>query len=164
MSEQWKDVPGYEGAYQVSDEGRVRNAAGRVLAANEQNSGYLIVHLYSGSRTTRKPHLVHRLVLAAFDRVDPADVNHIDGNKHNNRRPNLERATPSENMRHAAALGLTKPPRRKVVGVPLGGGESIEFASQCAVEQHFTGRNTGVIARCIAGKCGSAYGYVWSRT
>lgn len=164
MTEQWKDVPGYEGRYQVSDHGRVRNGVGHVLATNEQNSGYLIVHLYSGGRATRKPHLVHRLVLAAFEGADEAHVNHRDGVKHNNRRSNLERATPSENMQHAVAMGLAVAPRHPVVGTPISGGDSIAFASQSAVEKHFRGRNTGVVARCIAGKCGSAYGYIWSRT
>lgn len=163
MTEQWKAVPGYEGRYQVSDQGRVCNAAGHVLARNKQNSGYFIVHLYTGGRATRKPHLVHRLVLLAFVGPSPEDTNHKDGDKSNNALTNLERATKSENMQHAVAMGLNRAPRHKVVGTPLQGGDAISFPSQCAVEEHFRGRRTGVIARCIAGKCGSAYGFTWSR-
>lgn len=161
MNEQWKAIPGYEGRYRVSDRGRVRNAAGKVLARNLQNSGYYIVHLYSGGRASRKPYLIHRLVLAAFVGVDNAHCNHKDGDKGNNALGNLERATRSENMQHAFATGLAEPPRMAVVGYPLCGGEPVRFASQVEAEEKLRGRRTGLISRCLAGKCGSGYGYEW---
>lgn len=162
-TEHWRDIPGYEGRYQVSNEGRVRNHGGWILARNKQNSGYFIVHLYKGARTTRKPYLVHRLVLAAFVGPSEQDANHLDGDKANNALTNLEYVTREQNMQHAVAVGLQVAPRKAVVGTPLGGGEPVRFDSQLAVELHFRGKATGVVARCIAGKCGSAYGYVWSR-
>ena len=45
-AEQWKDVVGFEGKYQVSDLGRVRNVRRHILKPQLVNSGYLVVHLY----------------------------------------------------------------------------------------------------------------------
>lgn len=162
MNENWKDVAGYEGRYQVSDQGRVRGVTGKVLSPNRQNSGYHIVHLYLGGKATRKPALIHRLVAAAFVQGAGPDVNHKDGDKKHNAASNLEWATKSENMLHAHATGLATAPKKAVWGAPLAGGPTITFPDQRAVEIHFRGRATGVVSRCIAGKCGSAYGYVWN--
>lgn len=161
--ENWKDVPGYEGRYQVSDLGRVRGViSGKVLQPNEQNSGYHIVHLYTGGRGTRRPKLIHRLVALAFLPGDVTEVNHKDGVKTHNAATNLEWVSHSENGLHAFATGLRLPPKKAVIGVPLAGGAPIHFAGQKDVEVHFRGKATGVVSRCLAGKCGSAYGFVWS--
>ncbi|MDN7881380.1 NUMOD4 motif-containing HNH endonuclease [Burkholderia aenigmatica] len=103
--ETWKDVPGYEGRYQVSDQGRVRNAAGRVLKPFAHRDGYLNVKLCAaGSERTV---LVHRLVASAFLAPTPGcnEVDHLDCDKRNNRSVNLEWVDRSENMRRAALNG-----------------------------------------------------------
>lgn len=123
--EQWKDIQGYEGRYQVSDLGRVkaparyvrfvskagndfqRLRAEKIIATQVQNSGYAIVHLLTDAHS-RKALTVHRLVAAAFV-PNPAglpEVNHRDGNKANNHAANLEWVTRSENKLHAVAAGL----------------------------------------------------------
>lgn len=104
-SEHWKDVIGYEGAYQVSDQGQVRRVAtgksthvGRVLRP-QRDRAYLKVCLSRNGVVTIKK--VHRLVLVAF--VGPAmgrQGNHKNGDKHDNRLANLEWMTQEENMRH----------------------------------------------------------------
>lgn len=163
QNEEWRDVPSYEGRYQVSDLGRVRGLiSGKILRTQVQNSGYLILHFGLGRRGARKTMLVHRLVALAFHGPSDLHVNHKDGDKMNNSPSNLEWTSRSENMRHAVENGLANTHRNAVIGTPLNGGATLSFPSQCAVEQHFRGRNTGVVARCLAGKCGSAYGYVWS--
>lgn len=160
----WKPAPGYEGRYSVSSEGRVRGLrSGKVLSPNLQNSGYHIVHLYTGSRKSRKVELVHRLVALAFVDGSGPEVNHKDGVKTHNASGNLEWATKPENMQHAYAIGLGNPGKKAVVGYPLAGGEPVYFEDQRAVEIHFRGKATGVVSRCIHGKCGSAYGYEWRR-
>lgn len=72
-------------------------------------TGYLNVALQN--KTLRKREKIHRLVAAAF--IGPPgklDVNHIDGNKLNNRLENLEYVTRSENLKHAFRLGLATTP------------------------------------------------------
>lgn len=114
MDEIWKDIEGYEGLYQISSLGRVRRikggkgtASGRILKSFA-NSGYFFVGLYVNSK---QKHIgVHRLVAEAFipNPDNKSEVNHINGNKHDNRIVNLEWVTPSENMQHAWRTGLTK--------------------------------------------------------
>lgn len=104
MSERWADVLGYGGLYQVSDQGRVRQGRGvysRVLSQTKTNVGYLVVSLSDGTGFKRK--YVHRLVAEAFmpDHAKGAEVNHINGDKTDNRLVNLEWVTHRENMQHA---------------------------------------------------------------
>jgi hypothetical protein len=160
--EQWKDIPGYEGRYQVSDAGTVRGAKGP-LAAQRQNSGYLVVHLYiKGSRRVR---LVHALVAQAFvpGFFPGAHVNHKNGRKADNTAVNLEWVTRSENMRHAVANGLTSAPKMAVRGVSVDDGHVVYFDSQLRAERTLAGRATSAIHHCLVGKKKSAYGYTWSR-
>jgi len=120
----WKDIPGFEGRYQVSNHGRVlslpfkqryllrngveafRTTKARVLSQQKINSGYAIVHLHLDG--ARKALTVHRLVAHAFVTGHNGDmvVNHIDGNKDNNAHTNLEYVTYTENHAHAVENGL----------------------------------------------------------
>ena len=118
MNEQWRDVVGYEGIYQISDLGQVRRIkAGKRtkigLVLKPQMAGgttkYPAVMLYRGSKTTRKRHWVHRLVTAAFLGPLPEgwEVNHKNGEKSDARASNLEYVTKSGNRIHAIiVLGL----------------------------------------------------------
>lgn len=92
--EQWKDIEGYDGAYQVSDLGRVRSHKSgewRVIDGSKDSSGYLQVGLYKGKKA--KLFSVHRLVAQAFIPNDDSSktiINHIDECKQNNRVSNIE--------------------------------------------------------------------------
>jgi len=110
--ERWVPVIGYEGWYGVSDWGRVRRmkaeqgaTVGKILVPMTCR-GYKQVSLYKYGVAGR--FRVHQLVMDAF--VGPLQsgmqVNHIDGDKANNRLDNLEYVTPSENQRHAFRIGL----------------------------------------------------------
>ena len=88
--EEWKNIIGYEGLYEVSNIGNVRNVRRNTLLKLSKNQGYIQVHLYkNGIRTGLK---VHRLVAEAF--IPNADnlpqVNHKDEDKTNNSVDNLE--------------------------------------------------------------------------
>lgn len=105
--ETWKDVPGYEGLYQVSDLGRVKGVKrGKVLSPYTMKNGYLYVTLSKKSKEKCLP--VHRLVAAAFvpNPEGKSEVNHIDANKLNAKASNLEWVTPKENTAHAKRMGL----------------------------------------------------------
>ncbi len=105
--ERWRPVVGYEGAYEVSDLGRVRSLdrvtdrgrkwRGRMMSPCPLQNDYVIVTLWREGKQ-RSP-LVHRLVLAAF--VGPApdghEALHRDGNRANNQLSNLAWGTHSEN-------------------------------------------------------------------
>lgn len=106
--ETWKPVVGYEGFYEVSDQGRVRSLnrvsirngrahkmRGRVLTAVQTSKyGYRKVNLGRNN-----PEFVHRLVMAAFvGPGDGLDVDHRDGNPANNHLANLRYLSHADNM------------------------------------------------------------------
>ena len=83
--------------YEVSNLGRVRHARRKnVLITQDNRNGYL------GMRTRQGYKYPHKQVALAFcpDWKEGLQVNHKDGNKHNNRATNLEWVTASENVRH----------------------------------------------------------------
>lgn len=107
INESWKDIVGYEGYYEVSTHGRVRNTrTGMIKNQYVQSNGkYLQVSLWKGNKEKRC--LVHRLVAIAFipNPEDKPQVNHLDKNDKNNHVQNLEWVTISENHLHAFANG-----------------------------------------------------------
>lgn len=109
--EVWKPIENWP--YEVSDLGRVRRAragtstwAGRILTPRVEPGGYLTVRLSDCDRCQNQK--IHRLVLIAFAGPPPPghEVNHLDGDKTNNRWPNLEWVTKQQNHRHATIHGL----------------------------------------------------------
>ena len=96
--------------YKISTTGRVINKNGHEkVLDNHSKDGYLKVNLYKDGIGSSKR--VHRLVAEAFipNPDNKPDVNHKNGNKHDNRVDNLEWVTKSENMKHAYQTGLVKP-------------------------------------------------------
>ena len=96
-NEQWKDIDGYDGMYQVSDLGRVRSRKSgewKVMRPGKTKCGYPHVNLIKDDE--RKDFYVHRLVAQAFINNDDDSktvINHIDEVKTNNRVSNLEWCT-----------------------------------------------------------------------
>lgn len=109
IKEEWRNVVGYEGLYEVSNLGNVRNQRKRRLSTTPKNKrNYVTVHLQKDG--IGRGHGVHRLVMNAFvpNIFNKREVNHIDGNPSNNQLSNLEWNTTSENTRHAWKMGLQK--------------------------------------------------------
>lgn len=110
MNEKWRDVPGYEGLYRVSDQGRVFNIKRNryIGLTKKEYNDHLRLHLYKNGEG--KSWGKHQLVLLAFvgECPDGMEVNHINGLKSDNRLSNLEYTTHSDNLRHAYISGLTQ--------------------------------------------------------
>lgn len=105
MNEIWKDIKEYEGLYQVNTIGIIRNKSGRLRKPEVSNSGHYRINLSKEGRV--KKYLVHRIVANHFLPYSKLNiVNHIDGNKLNNCRDNLEWVSYSDNLKHAYREGL----------------------------------------------------------
>ena len=121
LDEVWKDIPGFRDVYQVSNLGRVRSKDhyvfasngmkriqyGRILRTAISKKGYVQVSIMIDSN--KRFHTgVHRLVAKCFiPEINGKDqVNHIDGDKLNNKVDNLEWCNNSENQKHAVFNNL----------------------------------------------------------
>ena len=122
MTEIWKDIPGFEGYYQVSNTGKVRSMdrnhivstryggttsrrdKGRVITGTSNGNGYLAVYLQRDGKRTRQ--YIHRLVADAFvpRQEGKNTVNHKDHDRQNNSAENLEWCTQKYNVRYSADL------------------------------------------------------------
>lgn len=100
MKEEWKEIPDYPG-YFVSNLGNIKSPRKGAFAGYiDSKRPYFYVALCKNNKI--KQTMVHRLVASAFvsNPDNKPDVNHIDGNKHNNVYTNLEWCTNLENMQH----------------------------------------------------------------
>lgn len=114
MCEVWKDVVGYEGLYQVSNIGNVKSLNNNCIRKPiKHRCGYLRVDLWRDGKMQNA--YVHRLVAQAFipNPENKAQVNHINGNKTDNRTDNLEWVTNAQNATHAYRVLGKKPYERK---------------------------------------------------
>lgn len=103
--ERFKDIPGYEGLYQVSTHGNVYSVrSNKVLRPGGSGDGYSTIALCVNKKCSSKK--IHRLVMLTFIGPSNLQVNHIDGNKLNNCLNNLEYCTQRDNIKHAHILGL----------------------------------------------------------
>ena len=110
IEEVWKPVEGYEGRYEISNQGRLRSFVvnthdGKILRSVRQNSGYHTVRLYDGNGNS-KWYPVHRLVAAAFvpNPMNYPEVNHIDEIKGNNEASNLEWCDRTYNVNYGTRI------------------------------------------------------------
>jgi len=110
--EDWVDTIGYEGLYQVSSLGRVKSLKRKWVPSEfilkpYDTKHYLTVGLSKGSPRKITNVRVHSLVYTCFEGELPEGltINHIDGNKHNNHRSNLELLTLSDNVKDAHKRG-----------------------------------------------------------
>ncbi len=109
--EEWSDIEGYEGHYQISTFGRIKsfsNGKIKILTPYVTPNGYLMVSLFSGKKKKRLS--IHRLVAKTFI-PNPKNlpvVDHKFGNKFDNYVENLEWVSYAENTARAINMGLVK--------------------------------------------------------
>ena len=110
--ETWKPIPGYEGLYEVSDQGQVRSLRGwrnlpvpYVLTQHVTAKGYRKVGLCKAGKP--RVWFVHMLVLLAFSgpRNDGLQTRHMDGNPANNTLSNLRYGTAKQNIQDQLVHG-----------------------------------------------------------
>lgn len=183
MEEVWKDIPGYEGYYQVSSLGRVkrlprhkatdkRKTHNNIRNPRVADNGYLRVNLSKDNVT--KWYSIHRLVAIIFI-PNPNNlpiINHKDENKQNNRVENIEWCTYSYNNNYGTAIERQRKTRaanpndkriRKMVGEKNSkaicqyslNGELIAIYKSLTEASAITGVHITTIVRQCKGRAGN---------
>lgn len=188
VQEIWKDVPGYEQFYQVSNLGRlkskdrtIKRGLGECLIKSKtlklqcNNHGYLYFQVKAADVHYKL--YIHRAVSMAFieNTFDKPFINHKDSNPSNNQVDNLEWVTHMENMHHAINKGRfdnhfkyttqlfkisNQNLQRAVIGTNLKTGTMVQFISIQEAGRHFNNR-AGDICKCCKGERQTAQGYRW---
>lgn len=162
--EVWKDVVGYEGKYQVSNQGNVkslfwhRKKEERLLKLDRDRRGYVTCFLYEDG--IRKQFSVHRVVAMAFipNLDNKSQVNHINGNKADNRVENLEWCTNRENQDHASEKDLKH--TVKVLQFDRNGNLVKEWSSMAKAAKS-VGVSRESIFACCNGRAKTSKNYIW---
>lgn len=179
--EEWKDIKGYEGKYQVSNFGRVKSLwfehntfngikkiqKEKILSQREDNLGYVSYGLFKNGKPKRVR--AHKLVVEAFIGSIPKGlvVNHINGIKSDNRVENLEICTYSHNTKEAFRLGIIKygfgelSHRAKIINQLDLENNVINTFHGCYEAERETKISSASIYRCLKGKQKQAQGYMW---
>lgn len=165
--ENWRDVPGYEGKYQVSNLGRIKSlnyrktGKGCILKTNKNHKGYLTINLCLNGKY--KCFFIHRLVWLAFVGPIPEgmQINHINEDKTDNRLENLNLMTPSQNSNWGTRNNRLSKMKNKVVEqYSFDGTHLCTWFSMKGVQDEL-GYSQGTISMCCNGKRNHAYGFVW---
>ena len=179
MKEEWRDVKGYEGRYQISNKGNVKSLARKVkvnvfgktfakaqkkgilLRVWRDKDGYSIANLSDGTRM--KHYKVHRLVAEAFIPHDRGRVvvNHKNGIKNDNRVENLKWATNSENTWHATFVLKCKRRGGRPVKQYTIDGKFVKLYNSASEGARAVKCTATLICNCCNGKLQTAAGYVW---
>lgn len=166
----WKDIPEFEGIYQISNMGRVKSLSHtlwnghyyfqskeKILKAVPDNVGYPKVVLRNNGK--RRDVRVHRLVAEAFipNPYNYRVVNHLDGGRTNNRVDNLEWCSHRHNTQYAVKQGAFDLYRKKVKVVETG----IIYPSihECARRMKKHNVDFRHISDCLRGKLKSHKGF-----
>lgn len=183
MNEIWKEIPGYEGSYQVSNYGRVKSLSKRlgrnsgfimskeiILKQKTDKDGYKSVAFYG------KHIRVHRLVLMAFVGQPTEEKNlgmHADDNPANNHIDNLSWGSATENTQQCVERGRRKVNtpwlnkfgkehhNSKVIVQLDSNGIAIKEFHGINDAHRITGINRSCISACCLGKRNHAGGYKW---
>ena len=164
LNEEWRDIKGYEGLYQVSNLGRVRslNCRGHkgcigILTPRLDGKGYEMVALYKEGKARNIK--VHRLVAQAFipNPNNYPQVNHKDENKTNNDVKNLEWCTNEYNHNYGTRNErVGKSLSKKIICITTG--EIFNSMREACRKYNIS---SGSMTECCQGKRKTAGGYKW---
>lgn len=175
MVEEWKWIKGFEGAYSISNTGKIRHKS-REMSVKNSKGWYLTVRLYDGEIWHTKR--IHRLVYETFVGEIPKGyhIHHIDENKQNNNLDNLKMLSSKEHLSisankpstYASMVYRNKYGQKHILQFSLDGKFIKEYISACEAS-----KVTGVCSRNItqvakkepfnkSGSCRKqAGGYIW---
>ena len=164
----WKKIEGFLN-YSVSDTGLVRNdETGKMLKSFTTTTGYRIVHLSNNKR--KKTVKLHRLIAEAFIPNEKClkCVNHINGDKQDNRIENLEWCSHSENNIHSYQT-LGRSSANAIHAMTVAKFKPVLCVESGAVYRSVkeAAKQTGIlhqnISACLIGNRKTAGGYHWER-
>lgn len=176
MEKVWKDIEGYEGKYQVSDNGEVRslNYGGyggvKLLKQCTHRDGYKRVALCKNGK--RKYYFVHRLVAIAFisNPHNYKEVNHKDECKSNNNMNNLEWCTREYNLNYGTIKerfsehrkGKNSPSAKPILMYDKEGNFIKRFECISDVNEYFNNDKAySNVSACLRGITKTAYNYIF---
>ena len=179
-NEEWRDIKGYEGLYQISNLGRIKSfdkviaqknnstaiKKGRILKPSTSHSGYYQIVL--SKQSIRKSYKVHRLIWLAFYGSIPEgyEVNHINEIKTDNRLSNLNLMTHKENCNWGTGIErchnqlINGKCSKSVLQFDLNDNFIKEYSSINQAKRE-TGFNSSDISSCCKGKRKTAHGFKW---
>lgn len=154
----WKDVPNYEGYYEASTHGRIRNKiTNKLLKPIIQKNGYAHCSLYKNKKC--KQLRWHRVIATTFlaNPDNKESVNHIDECKTNNRVSNLEWCTHKENNNHGNHIENVARARR--IYIQCSNGNIYHGVNQAGLALDICPQN---ISKVLKGKRKTAGGFSFS--
>lgn len=175
-NEEWRDIKGFEGLYQISNYGRVKSLDRfidsdhhyfeRIMKVRKGNNGYLNLTLCKNG--TKNQRCVHRIVAYAFPEIcgkwfKGCEIDHLDTITKNNIASNLKVCTHVENANNPITLSRNsnKLRMKPIVQLTLKNEFVREFSCVGEIIKNNSNYSQGNIRSCCKGRYKTAYGYIW---
>lgn len=159
---EWRDIPNYEGLYQVNRIGQIKSLkTGELRSLQWDRNGYRNVRLYKDGKYYTE--MVHRLVAEAFipNPLNLPEINHINEVKHDNHVDNLEWCTREYNMNYGQVGENVSKALSKAILQFSSTGEFIKRWEGARIAARVLGVDSSSIIRAANGTRKTAYGCLW---